>query len=552
MSQVSEHTESGESTPPPLKARRLGILTSEDPVVFMRVDCHVCRSEGFSSRSRVLLSCGRRSVIATLFQVSSDLVGVDEAGLSEAAWGLLGANDGDPVTASHPQPLTSFSQVRARIFGNRLGIHQFREILDDIAARRYSAVETAAYLVSGSSFPLDEAETFALTHVMVDIGERLSWKQSPIVDKHCVGGLPGNRTTPIVVAVCAALGLTMPKTSSRAITSPAGTADTMETLAPVDLNVAAIRRVVDREGGCIVWGGAVRLSPADDLLIRIERTLDLDSEGQLVASVLSKKVAAGATHLVLDIPVGPTAKVRTATAAEALSKRLGGVARQFGIETTVVISDGSQPVGVGIGPALEARDVLAVLQQTPGFPRDLHARACALAGALLELGGKAVPGEGALLAAHTVSNGEAWAKFQRICEAQGGLRVPQTARFTHPCPAPQGGTVLSIDNRKIARIAKLAGAPGSKAAGVEMHVRMGDEVGRDQPLFSVHAETAGELDYALAYVRANPDAVAVGEPSGSELAMTDETGSLFPDTSRGGSAFIPPSDATKDNDHETP
>ena len=168
---MSETTGSKTSDPPVephrLSARRIGVLTSDDPVVFMRVDCPVCRSEGLSSRSRVLLQSGEKSVIATLFQVSTDWLGVGEAGLSEAAWTLLDVRENAPITVHHPDPLTSFGKVRARIFGNRLNAAQFREILDDIAARRYSGIETAAYLVSGSSFPLDQEEMVALTRVMV-------------------------------------------------------------------------------------------------------------------------------------------------------------------------------------------------------------------------------------------------------------------------------------------------------------------------------------------------------------------------------------------------
>lgn len=512
----------GDNTPaaayeplPMLRARRIGINTGDDAVVFMRTDCHVCRSEGLSSRSRVLLSVGDRSVVATLYQVSSELLSVDEAGLSETAWDLLGAPDGALLSAQHPLPLTSFGHVRSRIFGHRLDESQYSEILKDVADRRYSAIETTAHLVSGSMFPLDDGETIALTKVMVDLGETLSWPGAPLIaDKHCIGGLPGNRTTPIVVSIAAALGLTMPKTSSRAITSPAGTADTMETLAPVDLDVEAIRRVVEREGGCIAWGGAVRLSPADDLLIRIERVLDIDSEGQLVASVLSKKVAAGATHLVLDIPVGATAKVRTQDAANALGSRLINVARTFGLATRVIYTDGSQPVGRGIGPALEARDVLAVLQGARGYPEDLRQRACALAGALLELSGKAGSNGGVAEAARTLDDGTAWAKFQRICEAQGGMRVPPISPQQRPVVAERGGKVTVIDNRRIAKVAKLAGAPGSKAAGVELLVHVGELVVPGQPLFLVHGETRAELDYSFDYVGVNPEIVAIGDTGG--------------------------------------
>ena len=199
-------------------------------------------------------------------------------------------------------------------------------------------------------------------------------------------------------------------------------------LAPVDLDVAAIRRVVEREGGCIVWGGAVRLSPADDVIIGVERVLDVDAVGQLVASVLSKKIAAGATDLVIDIPVGPTAKVRSAEAADMIGAALSSVAEAFGVRTVVMCGPGIEPIGRGIGPALEARDILAVLRGEPGS-EDLAHRACELAGGLLELAGAAAPGSGFARALATLESGRAWAKFERICEAQGGMRVPPTARF---------------------------------------------------------------------------------------------------------------------------
>src|SRR5690349_5728888 len=154
---------------------------------------------------------------------------------------------------------------------------------------------------------------------MIDGRQRLQGESSPIVEQHSGVGLPGNRTTPIVVAIVAACGLTIPKTSSRAITSPAGTADTMEVLAPVDLTLEHMRRVVESEGGCIVWGGAMALSPADDILIQVERPLDFDGDGQLTASILSKKIAAGSTHLLIDMPVGATAKVRTPESARSLA-----------------------------------------------------------------------------------------------------------------------------------------------------------------------------------------------------------------------------------------
>ncbi len=299
-----------------LKARRLGIDTHDEAVVFMRKECHVCRAEGFSAHTRVRLRHKSRSLIATLYQVTSDILAMGEMGLSDVAWQGLGLAGGEEVSVSHPDTLESFRLIRGKVFGRRLDQEGCSTIINDVVQGDYSDIHLSSFVTACATRPLDRDETIALTQAMLVAGERIRWKSDPVVDKHCVGGLPGNRTTPIVVAIAAACGLFMPKTSSRAITSPAGTADTMETMAPVDLDVPAMRRVVEQEGGCIVWGGAVRLSPADDVLIRIERVLDLDAEGQLVASILSKKLAAGATRLIVDIPIGATAKVRGTAAGQ--------------------------------------------------------------------------------------------------------------------------------------------------------------------------------------------------------------------------------------------
>ncbi len=492
-----------------LRLRRLGIDTGPETVIYMREDCHVCRSEGFATHARLKVTYDERAIIATLNQISNSLLEPGETGLSEAAWQRLGAKPGGEAVVSHLDPLDSLSHVRAKVYGARLTDAAIASIIRDVAAGRYSDIHLSAFIAACSGGNLNPDEILSLTVAMIEAGDRLSWTDSPVVDKHCVGGLPGNRTTPIVVAIVTACGLTMPKTSSRAITSPAGTADTMETLAPVDLDLLAMRRVVEQEGGCVVWGGAVRLSPADDVLIRVERALDLDSEGQLVASVLSKKAAAGASHVVLDLPVGPTAKVRSDQDADRLEDLLSQVATSLGLQTCILRTDGTQPVGQGIGPALEARDVLSVLRNEPMASLELRKRAVRLAGSLLELAGKISPGEGVSHAEATLASGRAWAKFQAICEAQVGLRNPPVAGHLRPVLADHAGIVTAIDNRLISRVAKLAGAPYAKAAGVQLHVRLSSTVERGEPLYTVHAQSPGELSYAMDYVQGQTDIILV-------------------------------------------
>lgn len=495
-----------------LTLRRLGIDTYQEAVIYMDRECGVCRAEGFTAQSRVRVSLGPKEVIATLNVVTGGLLQQGEAGLSESAWQALDAQEGAQVEVSHPEPIESLSALRAKVYGHRLELPAWRQMMADVVSGRYSDLHLAALVTACAGDRLDIEETVALTRAMIEQGQRLSWSAPVVADKHCVGGLPGNRTTLIVVPIVAASGLTIPKTSSRAITSPAGTADTMEVLAPVDLSLEHMRRVVERTGGCLAWGGRVQLSPADDRLIRVERPLDLDSEGQLVASVVSKKVAAGSTHIVIDMPVGPTAKVRSQAAAVALRERLERVGAALGVNIRVHLSDGTQPVGRGIGPALEARDVLSVLRGEPAGPADLRDRSLRLAAEVISFARGVDPGIARQTAETLLASGAAWRKFQEICEAQGGMHTPPRAALTREVRAERDGTCLAIDNRRIARVAKLAGAPRAAAAGVELQVSVGEPVLRGQPLYTIHAEAPGELDYSLAYALSQHDIFSLGEP----------------------------------------
>lgn len=499
-------------SPSDLSVRRVGIDTYAHPVVYLHQDCPLVHSEGFSAPARLEVALPGRSIVATLNVVCADWLPTDVAGLSESAWQRLAPSPGERAVLRHPPPPASASALRAKVFGRELDAAQLRQLIDDVVHGRLSELELAAFVTACAGERLSIAETIALTRAMVEVGERLDWGRTPVLDKHGVGGLPGNRTTPIVVAILAAMGLTVPKTSSRAITSPAGTADAMETVTEVALDLPRIRRVVEREGGCLVWGGAVRLSPADDLLIRVERPLDFDSDGQLVASVLSKKIAAGSTHVVIDLPIGPTAKVRSPAAAEALERRLTAVADAFGLRLALVRGDGRQPIGRGIGPALEARDVLAVLRGAPEAPADLRERALVLAAALVELAGLADAQAAAERTRAVLDDGRAWRKFVAICQAQGRFSTPPVAPFRHEVGADRAGVVHTIDNRRLAKLAKLAGAPMDPAAGVDLRVGLGQTVERGQPLFVLHAETRGELDYALEYHAAQHGVIVIGEP----------------------------------------
>lgn len=492
-----------------LRLKRLGIDTYKEAIIYLREKCHICRSEGIEAPARVHVTLKNRSIIATVNTIDSNLLSSHEASLSNYAWELLHASEHDEITLSHPKVLDSLRSVRSKIYGNELKQEETKNIIDDITAGSYSDVHIATFLAGCAGGRLNEKEIFDLTNAMIQAGNQLTWNAELVVDKHCIGGLPGNRTSMLIVPIVAAFGLVMPKTSSRAITSPAGTADTMEVLSPVDLNLATMRKVVEQENGCIAWGGSMRLSPADDVLIQVERAIDLDGEGQMVASILSKKIAAGSTHIIIDIPIGDTAKVRSEKTAFMLKNYLINTGKLFNIDVRVVFSNGSQPVGRGIGPALEAKDILSVLQNEKNAPQDLRERALTLAGQVLEFSQKVANGFGKQMATEILNSGQAWKKFQAICKAQGGLFEPPTATFQHIVSAKQSGKVIAINNRLIAQVAKLAGAPRAKAAGVELLTPVGTSVEKNEPLFIIHSDSGGELKYALNFLEQEINIVSV-------------------------------------------
>ena len=481
-----------------LSLRRLAIDTYREHVVYLHRECELYRAEGFQALAKVEICADHRHILAVLNVVDDDsIVTPTEIGLSEEAFATLGLDEGRMVSIEHAEPPASMAAVRRKIAGERLSQEDFHDIIRDITDKRYSKTEISAFLVASGQNDMDRDEVFFLTRAMLESGERLSWSEPLVADKHCIGGLPGNRTSMLVVPIVAAHGMLIPKTSSRAITSPAGTADTMEVLSNVNLDIGKVHDIVRRHRACLAWGGTAQLSPADDIMIAVERPLGIDSIGQLVSSILSKKLAAGSTHLLIDIPVGPTAKVRSMRQAQRLRKLFEFVGDQLGIHLEVIITDGRQPIGNGIGPVLEARDVMQVLQNEPEAPNDLRQKSLRLAGRVLEFDPDVRGGRGYSIARDILDSGRALAMMNTIIAAQGEQqkKFEPGAMIQDVC-SPAEGFVVDIDNLQMAHIASFAGAPMDKGAGVDLFKKLGDPVEKGEPLYRIHAQFPSDFNFA--------------------------------------------------------
>jgi thymidine phosphorylase len=499
-----------------LELKSVAIDTLKENVAYLHRDCPLYRTEGFQALMKIEIYIkGNGNPILAVLNIVDDcaIVKINELGLSTQAFGQLGEKEGVNVTIAPAKPPTSLKAVRRKISGEMLSKSEFNSICLDILENRYSKMEIAAFLVACSHNGLEREEVFFLTKAMVDTGITLNWGESIVVDKHCIGGIPGNRTTMIVVPIIAAHGMLMPKTSSRAITSPAGTADTMEVLANVELSITEMQKVVQQNRGMLTWGGTAKLAPVDDILISVERPLSMDSTGQLVASILSKKVAAGSTHLLIDIPVGASAKISNNQEALALRKLFEYIGDLFGLHIDVVITDGSQPIGNGIGPALEARDVQQVLSNQKGAPSDLREKSLRLAGRILEFDPDVRGGQGYIIARDILESGRAFEKMQAIISAQGVQQETQSkAELEYAVTAEKSGYIYAIDNLIIAHIASLAGAPIDKSSGIDLIKKVGDKIQKGDTLFIIYACFKSDFEFSTQYANKNNAYVIAKKP----------------------------------------
>ena len=480
-----------------LRLARLAIDTWREPVAYLNRSCAAYAAESFLGPRKIEVAGGGRAVTCALNLVDdAALVAPDALALSAHAFELLGLAEGARVAIRRAPEPASRPALRARIAGRRLSAGEIDAVVEDMVAGRYAGRETAGFLVAAAQ-TLDDDEVIAFTRARAERSAQIVWPGGIVVDKHSMGGIPGTRVTMVVVPIAVAHGLTVPKAASRAITSPAGTADAMEVLARVDLDAGEVRRVVGEVGGCIVWNGRLSHSTIDDVMNAVTRPLGIVSDRLSVSSILSKKAALGVTHVVFDIPVGPTAKVATREEADDLARLFTVTAEGLGIGVRCEITDGTQPIGRGVGPALEARDVMKVLAGDADAPADLRDKALMLAARVLALGGVADPGT---RAEALLGSGAAAEAMERLIDAQGrNPRPPGPGTLTREIAARRSGAVAAIDCYRIAGIARRAGAPLEKSAGIDLFKQRGDAVEAGEPLYCIHAAEDADLGEAAAY-----------------------------------------------------
>jgi len=448
---------------------------------------------GLHALDRVCLKCKEKELTA-IVDVTTRFTMKGEVVTNDDVTTFFNLKGGEHVEVSREEEPESIIYMKQKISGCRLEYEKIKKIVRDVVDRKFSDIELSSFVTAlyTRGLSIDEAASFS--KAMVETGKKLKFNKDVICDKHSIGGIPGDKTTLIFVPIVAASGLTIPKTSSRAITSPAGTADRMEVLAPVSLSLEEIEEVIKKTNACLVWGGALDISPADDEFIKIEYPLGIDP--MLLPSIMSKKKAIGAKYVVIDIPTGREAKITTVQKARELAEDFIELGKRLGMQIACGVTFGEQPLGYCIGPALEAREALMTLQGKG--PKDLVEKATMLCDMLFnEVGMK---DHGAAL--EVLRSGKAEKKMREIIEAQGGDPEikPENIEIgdkVFKVKADVDGKVLWVKNSAIVLVSREAGAPKDKGAGIHLNVKMGDPVKKGDVLFTIHSSNYIRLSDAV-------------------------------------------------------
>lgn len=451
-------------------------------------------------RVQILNHAGGLSVPAvvdtTTTMIPSGVIGV--YGLTNKVLQIV---DGAEVEVWEAKKPLALDLIKKKMNREKLTKDDTRQIIQDIVNDSLSQTELSAYVTACYINGLDMDEVEYLTHAMVESGDRLKFGNHPIVDKHSVGGVPGNKISLLIVPIIAASGLKIPKTSSRAITGAAGTADLMEVLAPVEFSAAEVQQMTEKVGGVIVWGGATNIAPADDRIIVVEYPFKIDARGQMLASVMAKKFAVGADLVVIDIPVGSSTKVPDMAEGRKMAREFIEIGERLGIRVECALTYGDSPVGRTIGPNLEVREALAILEGGDE-PRSLIQKSLSLAGIALEMSGKAARGQGYQMAEEILKSGKALRKLRQIIEIQGGdpgvtSESIKPGQFEFVVNAQETGYIIELNNRALVSLARIAGAPHDHGAGIMLHAKKGEQVNTGDPIFTIYADRDWRLKMAV-------------------------------------------------------
>lgn len=398
---------------------------------------------------------------------------------------------------------TSYEAIRKKMKGETISYDEMFAIIKDISENKLDDTMMTYYVASSFFYPTTDEEMYQTAKAMAECGVMFKYPKGEIIaDKHCIGGVPWNETTMILIPLIASLGIKIPKNFSKSITSPAATGECVNVLMNINFNKEGIEKLVKDQNCCLVRWGGLDLAPADDKLIKVQYPLSMQSRAKVVSSIMAKKYAMGVTHSLIDIPVGPTAKVSSMKEAKDWKKKFEYVGKKLWMKMSVQITEANEVIGNGVGAVMQVREVLRILQQHPERAMDLESKVIFLASKIIEEVGLEKGKEAVKLATHQLVSWAAWEKMQAIIKAQGGNpevnseSLPLWAH-TFDVIAEKDWVLKMIDLHDINAVCRKLGCPVIDQAGLYLYKKTGDKIKKGEVICKLYAQDEVKLKHGI-------------------------------------------------------
>lgn len=464
---------------------------------------------GIREGETAMVGFGEIELYADVMETDSK-VREGEIGLFEEIWQEYDLRPGTSIFVDIPEPSKSLDAISRKLKGQPLSKEDLEGIMKDIGSRKLKETEIAFFISTFFNPGFNDDEIYWMAKGMAESGDILDFRNirgngDLVADKHSIGGVAGKAITPTLVPILVAGGLVVPNTSTRAITSPAGTSDILEVVMPVALSKEKIMSVVKEVGGCMFWGGSLELSPADDVIINVERSLRIQEFQKVLVSIVAKKISMGISNILVDLPYGEGTKIENPDDVVMLEREFKKLFKKFGIECDVIKRLVKGPDGRSVGPNLEIKEALNILERDSDKCGDLEDVVIEMAGRLFENTGKAIKGQGKKMAQRILDSGEALETFWKIAFAQGATKRVKSgdiavAELSYDLLSDRNGVVSYVDNRNIVSVARALGCPKIKEAGMRVHKLPGESVKKGDKLITIYAKTDGRLENGKGYL----------------------------------------------------
>jgi putative thymidine phosphorylase len=477
------------------RTKIIDIIEWEDLVVL--INEQDAREYGITSMDKVSLIYDDTEFVFDA-ALSNTLIKRWEIGIFEDIEAKYNLKSGQLVTIAFTKNSSeSLDALKRWLNGKRLNQKEIAAIMKDISNNRFTDILTTYFSAMGFFFPSKDEDLYRMTKAMAEAGEMLHFPWI-VADKHCMGGVSGNETTMIMIPLLTSLGIKMPKTFSKAITTPAATGECVSVLMDISFSKKEIEHLVKKNNCCLVRGGGLDLAPADEKLIKVAYPLSMQSYSRTVVSIMAKKYAMGINHSLIDIPVWPSAKVPDMKTAKWLKKKYEYVGKKLGMKMHVEITQALQPIGAWIGAVMQVREVLRVLQQHTTRPMDLEKKAVHLSAKIIELVGMAKGKDAEKLAYGQLISGKAWTMMQKIIATQHGdpkimSEDLKLATVQKNIVAEKSGKVKDIDMKVVNVAARTLGSPLDLQAGLYLHKKLGDTVKKGEIIYTMYANDEGKI-----------------------------------------------------------